>query len=296
MRTSLAISSAGHAAVLLWGALTFAAQPYKSDLTEAFPANIISLSDFSKLTSGTKTAAPAEQAKPFAERIGERKPVDDPTAKVAEKKEIKAAIDAPPPIPALKPAAPAPKAQPQPKRDLIAEALQNEDTKKPEPKRADAKTPMPPKRPQQMPPQPAFDPKKVEALLDKRVPQRLAATGDAINNTVSMGAPSTMAALLSQSELDALRARLGQLWTPPAGAKNAEELIVQVRIRLSPDGRLADWPIVTASGKSTIAVAARESAVRAILRGQPFDMLKPEHYEQWKDIEITFDPRDMIRG
>jgi hypothetical protein len=24
-------------------------------------------------------------------------------------------------------------------------------------------------------------------------------------------------------------------------------------------------------------------------------MLKPEHYEQWKDIEITFDPRDMFR-
>jgi hypothetical protein len=25
-------------------------------------------------------------------------------------------------------------------------------------------------------------------------------------------------------------------------------------------------------------------------------MIKPEHYEQWKEIEINFDPRDMIRG
>jgi hypothetical protein len=25
-------------------------------------------------------------------------------------------------------------------------------------------------------------------------------------------------------------------------------------------------------------------------------MLKPEHYEQWKEIEITFVPRSMIRG
>ena len=25
-----------------------------------------------------------------------------------------------------------------------------------------------------------------------------------------------------------------------------------------------------------------------------YDMLKPEHYEQWKDIEITFDPRSMM--
>jgi hypothetical protein len=25
-------------------------------------------------------------------------------------------------------------------------------------------------------------------------------------------------------------------------------------------------------------------------------MLKPEHYDTWKDIEVTFDPRDMFRG
>jgi hypothetical protein len=25
-------------------------------------------------------------------------------------------------------------------------------------------------------------------------------------------------------------------------------------------------------------------------------MLKPEHYEQWKDMQITFDPRDMFGG
>jgi len=35
--------------------------------------------------------------------------------------------------------------------------------------------------------------------------------------------------------------------------------------------------------------------MRAVLRGQPYDMLRPEHYEQWKDIEVTFDPRDMLR-
>ena len=107
-----------------------------------------------------------------------------------------------------------------------------------------------------------------------------------------------MAAQLSQSELDALRARLAQLWNPPAGASNPEELVVQIRIKLNPDGRLASPPMVLTSGtgKSSLFVAARDSAVRALFRGQPFDMLRPEHYEQWKDIEITFDPRDMIRG
>ena len=39
-----------------------------------------------------------------------------------------------------------------------------------------------------------------------------------------------------------------------------------------------------------------ESAKRAILTCQPFTMLRAEHYEQWKDIEITFDPREMFGG
>jgi colicin import membrane protein len=29
---------------------------------------------------------------------------------------------------------------------------------------------------------------------------------------------------------------------------------------------------------------------------QPYDMLKPDHYDLWKEMEITFDPRDMFRG
>ena len=104
------------------------------------------------------------------------------------------------------------------------------------------------------------------------------------------------AAQLSLSELEALRARLAQLWTVPAGAKDPQELVVLVRIKLNRDGKLAAPPVVLSSGTSPLFMAARDSAIRALFRGQPYDMLKPEHYEQWKDVEITFDPRDMIRG
>ena len=43
-------------------------------------------------------------------------------------------------------------------------------------------------------------------------------------------------------------------------------------------------------------MVSRERAVDAVMQGQPFNMLRPETYEAWKDIEVTFDPRDMIRG
>ncbi len=261
MRTSLTISALVHAAVLAWSVVAFVAKPYRAESTESMPVDIISASEFSQMTRGARNGARTEKPQPLAEKVAERRPTDDPTAKVVETKETKSSTDTPAPEP--KPPAKAEKKPPEPKRDLIAEALKKDDAKKPEPKKTEAKTPTPPKKPVQQ--QPQFDPKKVEALLDKRDPQRLAATGDALRDTVSLGASNGMAARLSQSELDA-------------------------------DGRLAAPPVVLTSGTSPLFQAARDSAVRAVFRGQPFDMLKPEHYEQWKDVEITFDPRDLVRG
>ena len=73
--------------------------------------------------------------------------------------------------------------------------------------------------------------------------------------------------------------------------------MIRIRIQLKQDGTLS----ATADGADRAATAslynpARDSAVRAVFAGQPYDMLKPEHYETWKDIEVTFDPRDMFRG
>ena len=292
MRTGVTISSLGHAAILAWSVLTFVAKPNQAKPITAMPVDIISASDFSQVTAGTRTALNLETPKPFVEKISDPKPIEDPNAKVATR-DVKAAAETPP-APAPKPPAPA-ESKPEPKRDLIAEAIKKDDAKKPEPKRAEPKVPTPPKKATTAP-QPMFDPRQLQALLDKRDPQRLAATGDAIHTGVSLGAPSTIGAQLSQSELDALRARLGQLWNPPAGASNPDELVVLVRIQLGPDGKLTAPPMVLTRGNSALYMAARDGAVRAIFRGQPFDMLKPEHYDQWKDIEITFDPRDMIRG
>jgi hypothetical protein len=71
---------------------------------------------------------------------------------------------------------------------------------------------------------------------------------------------------------------------------------VLVRVKFKPDGTLAGPPMVLTTGRSPLFMAARDSAIRALFRGQPFEMLKPESYEQWQEIEINFDPRQMIRG
>jgi len=299
MRTAYIISGIGHATVLLWSVLTLTAKPLPVPPGEALPVDIVSVTEFTQMTAGNKNAAPAESQKAAVEKVAEAKPVEDLTGKVVEKNEVKAAREAAPP-PEAKPAEakPEPKpAQSAPKPDPIAEALAKEEAKKPEPKKAEAKpAPTPPKKP--TPPAPKFDPNQVEALLNKREQTRLAAAGDVINKDTSVGVSKGEAQQLSLSELDALRQKLASLWNPPAGAKNVQELISVFRIKLRPDGTIMPgYPQLVSTGASTaIALAARESAARAINRGQPYDMLKSEHYELWKDIEITFDPRDMLTG
>jgi colicin import membrane protein len=71
---------------------------------------------------------------------------------------------------------------------------------------------------------------------------------------------------------------------------------VNIRVQLSRDGRLVGPPMVRTTGRGTMFESARDSAIRALFRGQPFNMLSPATYELWKEIEITFDPRDMFRG
>jgi outer membrane biosynthesis protein TonB len=294
MRTGLTISGAGHAVVLLWSVLTLAMRPYHAEPLTAVPIDVISTSDFSQMTAGTPTAKPAERPKPLAEKVATAAPVEDPAAKVT-KREVKAATDVPP-VPEPKPPAAKPQKQPPAPADPIADALKKDEDKKPEPKKAEVKPPpTPPKKPVQQDTAPPFDPRKVEALLDKRTPERVAAAGDVINSSLSRGASTGTASQLSQTEIMALRERLQQLWSPPAGAKDPQELTFEVEIKFNPDGTLSGPPVVLTSGNSPLFLAAKDSAVRAVLRGQPYTMLRPEHYEQWRDVVITFDPTFMSR-
>jgi colicin import membrane protein len=293
MRTGVVISSVGHAVALLWGLITFNAAPLDAPRQESMPVDIVTPSEFSEVMKGVQSAPKAEEPKPLADKQGEVKPPKETTPKVSEKPEIVTSSAQPPPAAAEKPDKPEKKKEPEPKADPIAEALKKDDAQK----KAEIKTPLPPKRPTpSQPPQPKFDAAKVAALLDKRNPQRQAATGPVPESAPALGAEAGESARLSQSELDALRARLMQLWNPPIGIRNAEDMIIKVRVRFNPDGRLASPPLVVTSGSGPLFNSARDSAIRALYRGQPFDMLRKETYDAWKDVEITFDPRDMFRG
>jgi hypothetical protein len=98
---------------------------------------------------------------------------------------------------------------------------------------------------------------------------------------------------LTQSELDALRAKLISLWNPPSAVStNPERYVITIRIRLTRDHRLTGQPIVLTSGQDPLFAATRDSALRAVFEAQPFDMLGDASYDAWKEIDINFDPRE----
>ena len=291
MRTGLTISAVAHAGLLAWGLISFSARPLDATPKDALPVDIISTEQFSQLTKGAKDAPKVETPKPVVDKVAEQqKLVEDSKPKVADKQEIKTASAEPPPAPAeAKPEAKPDKKQPDP----IAEALKKEEAKKKAEAKAKAKAEAEQKK--KLAEQPRFDANQIAALLDKRNPQRVASTGSDVA-TPTLGVPTGTALRLSQNELDAMRARLMQLWSMPAGVQNPEEWVVRVRVRLGPDRKLVAPPQVLNAGRGSTFETARDSALRAIYRGQPYDMLTTPNYEIWKDVEIIFDPRDMGRG
>jgi colicin import membrane protein len=294
MRTASVISVGLHAAVLLFAVITFTGKSLEATPVEALPVDLLSDKDFSEMTKGVKDAPKPDKPKPLVEKIDTPKPVEQQAPKV-DKKEIAPTAEKPP-----EPKPPEPKkeakaepekpAQEMPKPDPIAEKIKEPDKPKQETK---VEQPLPPKKPVEKK-QPKFDPSKIAALLDKRDPSRSAAAGAELSNAPSMGTASGLAAQLSQSEIDALRARLMALWNPPVGAQDANSIQITIRIRFKRDGTLEIGPQVLTSGNGVQFNAMRDSAVRAVLVGQPYTMLRPDHYDMWKEIDFTFDTREMF--
>lgn len=290
-KAGLTVSAVAHAGLLLWGLISFSARPLEAAPTPSLPVDIISEKQFSQLSSGAKNAPKSETPKPLVDKIGLTKPAEEVTSKINDKQEVKT-VSAPPPADAPPEKPEAKPEKKEPKVDPIAEALKKEDTRK---KREEAKKQAELKK-QKEQQQPKFDPTQIAALLDKRDPQRNAATGETINQAPSLGYSNAPAAQLSQSEIDALRRRISECWSPPVGAANAPNLKVVFRVLFKKDGSLAADPSMVAGTASPFGPAMAESAKRALLTCQPFKMLRPETFATWRDIEITFDPREMFGG
>jgi colicin import membrane protein len=291
MRRSLTISVIAHLVVLALCLIAFTIEPTEAPAIPTMAVDTISVKDFNELTKGIKDAQKkAETPKPVADKIDVPKPADQVADKVSDKPEIKTETKAaaqPQPKPDPKPAdKPKPKT-PDYKPDQIADLLKK-DANKQQPQKTDDKPP-PPEKPAQNTPK--FDANQVAQLLDHRDPRRQVAAADTLNSQANIGASNGAAAQLSEDEIRALQARISSCWSLPAGIDADTKIKASLVVMFKPDGSVAQPPIMVEATPSPLGPAFVESAKRAILSCQPFTMLRPEHYQQWKQIQLDFDPK-----
>lgn len=102
---------------------------------------------------------------------------------------------------------------------------------------------------------------------------------------------------LTISEIDLVRQQIAGCWNLPAGAKEAENLVIEVHVAMNPDATVREARIRDQKRMQSDPFfrAAAESALRAILNPRCNPLRLPrEKYDHWKTMTLTFNPREMF--
>jgi hypothetical protein len=324
-RGSLIFSAIFHVALLAFviiGLPQFFAHKPLEDTPIA--VQLVTLSDKTQATAIAK-APPKPDAKPEPQ-VAQATP-EPPKPEPPKPEPPKAAPPPPPPPP--KPPEPEAEAKPEPKPAPPAPpppAPPEPPKETPEPK------PEPPKvEPKPEPPKPAAEapkpkakpepPKQVaknesketqkqdsdfSSLLKNLTKQKTAPSPqDATPKSKSAPAPAQassqpmnapLGSQLTVSERDLIVQQIESCWNVPAGAKDAQNLIIDIHIDVASDRTVTNVQIVDQSryNSDPFFRAAADSARRAIQNPRCSPLKLPaDKYDQWKSITLSFNPKDV---
>lgn len=134
---------------------------------------------------------------------------------------------------------------------------------------------------------------KPEEKTDKKPDMKLDETAPPDN-----GRPVPLGQRMTMTEMEALRGQLEACWTKmPAGAKEAQDLAVDVDMTISRDRIITSAKIVDMGRyNSDSFFRAVADSVKWALSDPNCSPLEvpPDKYDTWKSITITFDPSQMF--
>ena len=142
------------------------------------------------------------------------------------------------------------------------------------------------------------DTNQIAALIDKA--KEVEAVEQKKNNQITQSnKKNSFASGLTLSEEDALRAQIFGCWSVPLGLPYDENLLVRIKLQLKKDGtimksEILDHERMNRPGQKFYKVLA-ESALRAVRLCQPLKV-PPTGYDKWKDLQLNFNPVEMLRG
>jgi hypothetical protein len=239
-------------------------------------------------------------AAPRVQQPSNKKPEKPKEQPAPEKEKPKA--ETPPPAPPA-PAAPPPPPPPVPEQQAVAIP---DPTQKPEEKKPEEKKPEEPKKETKKPDE---KPKKKEQKQDDAFksllnsvlkdapapepqdkPKKQAAQPPAEPTT----GPQTELASdvpMTSSDEDGIRQQIEQNWSIDPGAQGADQILIELRVSLRPDGTVTKVEILNNQpGNGTFDYFAR-GARTAVLKASPLK-LPPGKY--WPTIKLRFNPQDVL--
>ncbi len=83
----------------------------------------------------------------------------------------------------------------------------------------------------------------------------------------------------------------------PAGARDAKDLVIEVKAAVNPDGTVREAAIVDTGryAADPFFRAAADSAKRAVLNPQCSPLpVPPDKYEDWHNLDLFFNPKDLL--
>jgi hypothetical protein len=142
------------------------------------------------------------------------------------------------------------------------------------------------------------DTSQIAALIDKAKEEE-AVKQKKTEKITQSSQKNSFATGLTLSEEDALRAQIFGCWSVPLGLPYDEDLLVRIKLKLKIDGtimksEILDHQRMNRPGQKFYKVLA-ESALRAVRLCQPLKV-PPTGYDKWKEIQLNFNPTEMLRG
>jgi hypothetical protein len=269
MTKSLIYSLSFHAVMIL---LTVLSLPFMNrkpvDLPPIISVELIQISDKTNIPFAPKARKVIEKVKEKEEKriVSEQAP---PAAKAKEKPDR----------------IPLPKKQD--KKKEIIKKKQNPNEVKPEIRQAS-----------EFEKKDIIDTNQIAALIDKAKEEsaKIKKNDDKLTQSSEK---NSFAQGLTLSEEDALRAQIFGCWTVPLGLPYDDDLLVRIKLELKQDGTISrseilDHERMNRPGQKFYKILA-ESALRAVRICQPL-RVPQTGYEKWKNIQLNFNPTEMLRG
>ena len=133
-----------------------------------------------------------------------------------------------------------------------------------------------------------FDTETIAALVDKRDPTRQAYAGDTLNSAPAFGTAKGTATNLSASYLSALVSKIHDCWQRDGGGFEDDDVKIPITLTFKQDGTLLSPPLIESEPRTERERVIFEGATRAIIACQPYTMLPPAKYAEWKSLPFLF--------